>query len=561
MSWAPASHVNCLIGPGDAGKTTVLDAIELALALRHQVAFDDSDFYGAKPENSILITVTLGELPPTFKSTAGYGEHTRGWDAKKQEIVDEPDEGSGLETVLSTRLTVDRTLEPKWTIYSDRNADDPKKDRKFKFEDRLMMAPTRLGVYTDRHLGWGRQSILGRMSEKGRSETELLAESIRAARQQFVASGKRLFESVVTQVGTLARRVGVKLGTDLSARLDVQGISVNSGGISLHDGELPLRLLGAGSSRLLVAALQNQAGEAAPFALIDEVEHGLEPHRISRLLRYLKSPSSGSPPQLFLTTHSPIVLQELAINDLAVVRRNQANGKVTVIAPESDVPSVDSQGQLRAHPNPYLSRSVLVCEGKTEAGLARGLDHYWADHNHSPFATLGIAPLGANGKDEAPKLAKHFCKLLYRVAVFLDSDQDPDDRTALPELKRLGVQVIRWEKGKATEDVLFGDLSDGAVKELVDLLKTEKYLASIPEQINSLVESRLVKDWDDLTNSCTQPAMRGHLAACAKKHCWIKSRLALSESIGARVLGPHLSELSRVNAASIEQLRTWIDGD
>ncbi len=31
LAWAPSAQVNCLIGPGDSTKTTILDAIELVL--------------------------------------------------------------------------------------------------------------------------------------------------------------------------------------------------------------------------------------------------------------------------------------------------------------------------------------------------------------------------------------------------------------------------------------------------------------------------------------------------------------------------------------------------
>jgi hypothetical protein len=156
-------------------------------------------------------------------------------------------------------------------------------------------------------------------------------------------------------------------------------------------------------------------------------------------------------------------------------------------------------------------------------------------------------------------MAKHFATLQYRTALFMDSDCEPDDAAILPALTGLGVEVIRWEKGKATEDVLFGDLGDAAVKELVELLGSKEYLVSIPHQINSWVGSRLVKDWDDLKARCVDPSIRLHLAACAKEYGWLKDRLALPEAIGLSVLGPHLTDLSRTNAASIELLRTWID--
>lgn len=560
LEWAPSEHMNCLIGAGDAGKTTIIDAIELTLAPhKYQANFDDADFFKGKHEQPIQLTITLGDLPEGFKALTKYGEYLRGWDAAKQVIIDEPDEGGGLEYALSVRLTMDQTLEPKWSFYTERFVEDTRPERGLTFEDRQMIAPTRLGVYTSRHLAWGKQSILLRLTRKDPLGGNILTQARRAARNHFTESGEELFKEVVGQIVELGSSVGVKLGEDISARLDVEGISVTSGGISLHEGDVPLRLLGMGSARLLVAALQDRAAASAPFALIDELEHGLEPHRISRLLRYLKSEREDVRPQLFVTTHSPVVLEELNVNDLAIVRRNLSTGEVTVISAKTDMAEVDPQAPLRKSPNAYLARSVLVCEGKTEVGVVRGLDQYWVKNSHDPLASVGVVPTNGGGKDYAPKLAKHFSKLRYRVALFMDNDKEPDDPAILPELEHLGVKIMRWEKGKATEDVLFHDLGDTALKHLVELLEGEKGLATIPEQMNSKANSKLVSDWDDLKQRCIE--LRGHLAACAKCHDWIKNRLALSEAIGLEVLGSNLDKLKGENAACVKELRAWIDSE
>ena len=437
----------------------------------------------------------------------------------------------------------------------------PRSERSLTFEDRRKIAPTRLGVYTDRHLAWGRQSILTRLTGKDRVGGDILAEASRAARGHFTSCGEALFKETVDRIPELARTVGVKVSENISARLDVQSVSVTSGGISLHDGDIPLRLLGAGSARLLVAALQDCAAESAPFALLDEVEHGLEPHRISRLLRYLKCPRCGVRPQVFLTTHSPVVLEELAVDDLVIVRRDAATGKVTVVSAKTGSAEFDPQAPLRATPSAYLARSVLVCEGKTEVGIVRGLDHYWTTKGQDPLATVGVSAMNGNGKDNAPKVAKHFSKLQYRVALVLDSDKDPDDSAILPELEGLGVTILRWEKGKATEDVLFHDIGDAAVERIVELLEQEEDLATIPDQLNSSAGKRLISDWGDIKKRCTDTTIRGHLAACSKKHNWIKSRLTLSELIGLEVLGPNLGKLKGENEACVAGLRNWIDGE
>nr|WP_309476383.1 ATP-binding protein [Escherichia coli] len=35
LTWLPSPGLNCLIGPGDSGKTTILDAIDLCLGALH----------------------------------------------------------------------------------------------------------------------------------------------------------------------------------------------------------------------------------------------------------------------------------------------------------------------------------------------------------------------------------------------------------------------------------------------------------------------------------------------------------------------------------------------
>lgn len=78
LDWSPSPGVNCLIGPGDSTKTTILDAIELALSPRSYPFADDSDFFGVDAKNPVEITVTLADLPPEFRTEDRYGLHLRG---------------------------------------------------------------------------------------------------------------------------------------------------------------------------------------------------------------------------------------------------------------------------------------------------------------------------------------------------------------------------------------------------------------------------------------------------------------------------------------------------
>ena len=59
LDWDVSGRFVCLIGPGDSTKSTILEAIELALTPRRTVTFDDADFYNAVRWPSVLSLTDL----------------------------------------------------------------------------------------------------------------------------------------------------------------------------------------------------------------------------------------------------------------------------------------------------------------------------------------------------------------------------------------------------------------------------------------------------------------------------------------------------------------------
>ena len=55
LIWNPKPRLNCLIGPGNSGKSTILDTIDLTLSARHSYPFTDADFYKLETNNPIDI--------------------------------------------------------------------------------------------------------------------------------------------------------------------------------------------------------------------------------------------------------------------------------------------------------------------------------------------------------------------------------------------------------------------------------------------------------------------------------------------------------------------------
>ena len=179
FAWIPAAGINCLIGPGDSGKSSILDAIDYCMAARRNIQFTDADFHRLNVEQPIEISITLGELDDALKNMDVYGLYVRGFNARSGEIEDEPE--SEAETVLTLRLTVSSDLEPFWSLVSDR-AEAQDQTRNLNWSDRIRLAPTRIGTLADYHLGWGRGSVLNRISEERADVSAALAKAARDAR-------------------------------------------------------------------------------------------------------------------------------------------------------------------------------------------------------------------------------------------------------------------------------------------------------------------------------------------------------------------------------------------
>src|SRR5690606_28707346 len=106
-------------------------------------------------------------------------------------------------------------------------------------------------------------------------------------------------------------------------------------------------------------AAQQTAAIRGDIVLIDEVEHGLEPHRLLHVLHRVKKATTSSRGQVIVTTHSPVVVQALQAADICVVR--SLGGETTTQQVPDDIDEV--QGAVRACPAAILSRRVIVCEG------------------------------------------------------------------------------------------------------------------------------------------------------------------------------------------------------
>lgn len=537
LDWAPSKGINCLIGPGDSGKSTVLDAIDICLGMRRGTSMGDMDFHGMNVEAPISISITLGGLPEALLDVDVYGEFLRGFNQDWEEVEDEPREG--LETVITLRLRVEADLEPSWGLYSSR-AEQLQLERTIPWKDRASLVPARIGSYASANLSWTRGSVLNRLTDERAELGAELAESARHARADFGNQAAAHFKKTLDVVRATSQHLGVDIGATPQALLDAHSVSIREGAIALHDANgIPLRSLGTGSSRLLVAGLQRAASGNAPIALVDEVEFGLEPHRLMRFLDSLGAKDPNGPLQVFLTTHSPVALRELSGNQLFVVRPGKNHHNVAPTGSSNEI-----QSTLRLDPEAFLAKSVIICEGASEVGFARGLDQFWVGIGHASFLAKGGAYVNAGGgtPDNAFARASALTKLGYRTMVFVDADKSAS--AGVPERYLAeGGTLLSWRPGMALEDELFIHLSDDAVDALMDKACILLGEDLVDQNIQTASQGKLTLGMAQLERlmegySRTTREILGR-ASRSRNNGWFKS-LTTYQEVAKDIVGPAL---------------------
>lgn len=283
---------------------------------------------------------------------------------------------------------------------------------------------------------------------------------------------------------------------------------------------------GLGTRRLAGAAAQQLAHAGSAILLVDEVEYGLEPHRLAHLLTTLRTPNAYA--QVFITTHSPTALVHLDAQDLVTVR---STAGITTLQSLIDPSSL--QGTLRASPAAFLAKHVIVCEGKTELGIALEALERWdrlrSSDNQAPSAALGVVAVEGGGA-AAPNRAQSLNDAGYQVTLFADSD-DPATRDKYPGLSATGVQVIEWGNNFHTEAAICDNLDASELTQLIALAVSvaddaETAQQSIYSQLQSRGAPRTtppadVKSW--IEANTTLEKAREIISRTAHEKSWFKN--------------------------------------
>lgn len=551
------SKTVCLIGRGDSGKTTILDAISYALYPSWNLQVSDYDFADLDVTAPILITVALANFPVDFLRDDKYGLYLSGYDLKTSTVTDYVEEGS--EPVLVVEFSADSSLEPKWEVINHTSG----LRTTFSAKDRARLNVCYVSDFVNKHFGWGAGSPLSTLSKLDGQEidNDIVLEMMRNLRDSSTEAEFGNFEETTERIKETAIQYGLDIGK-LKPAFDAKMLSIRDGAVTLHDErKLPLRLMGKGSRRLLSVAIQSCVAGNGGITLIDELEQGLEPDRARTFARCIKRDSKC---QNIFTTHSDNVLVEEDAKDLFLVRKGE-NALRRM--------PVELQKLLRKSPGVFFCKKVILCEGPTEIGFCKGISERVVLKGGKPLSCHAIA-LADGGGSELVNYAKLFRVVDFEVLLFCDSDNS-ETNDEKEELSSLGVTIVDWNDGDSFEQGVFNDVPDKGIRSLIDIgykwFKSEeedetKRRQIFYDQIRAKLPHITQEQVFDGTEYTFEQRKAMALVAKNKKSAWFKRETAgfeVARAVFASIDGGEMvsSESNRL-LKNIKSITEWcgVDG-
>ena len=534
----------CLIGRGDSGKTTILKAISCVLCPNWNISISDLDFYNADVSQGIVIEAVVGDLPVELTNLQKYGQYINLLDGDKVVSDIEDPNANQEQIVLRIRFTVDETLEPRWEVCSGRDIGNIS----ISASDRAKLNMFMVSDYVDNHFAYSKGSPLYALLRQGvvdktltdKKMVEVVRNSYEAIKE---AKTFNEFEEITSKVKDSAKQIGLTI-KDLKTMLEFKENAYTESNITLHSNDIPYRLQGKGSKRLLSMAIQKGLIGEGGIMLVDEIEQGLEPDRARNLARLLSKNDNG---QIFITTHSKDVIVEPDISSIYLMRK----GESALFKLPKGI-----QGTLRSQPAAFYAKRIISCEGATEEGIIRAISDHLQEERGYGLAVQGIVHIDGTGHNQFYKYANIFKSIGYDSLVFCDDDNRDVDKDK-EDARNNGIEIVLCDKGKSIEQQLFNDIPWEGVCELLDYAIQEHGEQKIIES-NGFGSVKEIKE----STEESQTNWRIKLGDKAKsKQAWYKN-IHHGEQLG-KVIIKYVSQMDKecTLRKEYEQIINWIGND
>ena len=434
LTWRPAPGLNVILGGGDMGKTTILDAIALLLSPSNPTILSDTDYHGRNIQDGFAVEAVM-TLPPDSGINVQF-KPSWPWEWNGDDAVvptiDE-DASSTQDPVYRLRVRGTEDLELVYEIIQpDGNSESLTTGL------RRAIGLVRLGGddRNDRDLRLVHGSALDRLlSDKG-LRSRMAATLAKTEFKTHLAGDNN--QALMALEGAFVSQE-LPHGLDL-AMIGGHGPSIASmvGLTALRDGvQLPLASWGTGTRRLSTLTIAEQNRGQTPVTVVDELERGLESYRQRTLVHRLRDKGS----QVFATTHSPFVI---AAGDCAAFWFVDRKGTVGPL----DGKKIE---RIRSKdPSVFLSRLAVIAEGATEVGFVTGLLERALG---APIHTHGIYVSDGGSNETVLDLLEALIKGGLQFAGFADNEnKHPTRWQEVADV--LGPLLFQWSSGCIEQNII-----------------------------------------------------------------------------------------------------------
>ena len=242
-----------------------------------------------------------------------------------------------------------------------------------------------------------------------------------------------------------------------------------------HDLELVLAGRGVQQMLLILSYLYSHKGGVL---MIDEPDAHLEILRQKQVFVILKDVAEDTRCQIVIATHSEVILDEAIDTNLTSI----VNGRSTNLSTCSDIKATLKNFGVEHYYNALVSKRLLIVEGSTDVEMLRAfakkIDHPVKDILEGPiftFYTQDVNPKETSG-DRIEKMAiegldfrkyamtlKHLVPDLRAIAV-LDSD---GNRKRTDEVLNEDFKIVRWRKYEQENYFITPERLSAFIKRLV----------------------------------------------------------------------------------------------
>ena len=433
LTWYPSSRVNIILGGGDVGKTTILDAIALLLNPTTVYVVTDADYWRRDVSSEFVIEAVMSLPDVTAISQQSKMSWPWEWDGEKPVLpLGNDDQAKPGDPVYCVRVRGTSDIELAYEIVQPddsieafsvglrraiglvRLAGDDRNDRDL----RLVQGSGLDRLLTDK----GLRSRLGQQMATADVKDQLKQEA-----QTALCNLESSFEKRALPTGL---GLGITGGPGISLNALV-GLTAEKEGVIL-----PLASWGAGTRRLAALAIADALQEERPITVVDEIEKGLEPYRQRTLIKNLRESSA----QVFITTHSAAALN--AASDAALWYLD-AKGKIGQLLNQKIA------RQQKLDPDTFLARLAVVCEGATEVAFASVV----LGKVIGNFIEQGVWITDGGGHESTLDLLEALSAGGLSFAGIVDNEEKWPERWAKIKA-RLGALLVQWPDGCLEQHVI-----------------------------------------------------------------------------------------------------------